>query len=255
MSRTPTPDGLGTVSAAKAGRIYDRAFSHEEAQALHEAGWSYNALAERYGVSPAGVRRVCDPAVRAKMDEDTQRWCRENRMADCLGGCGRRVWLMNKERSGYCARCVGAIRTADSVRENELRCSKCGEWKPDDDFLCTPNKHHSRREHKSTCRACENAARRDYRKRHVDHERAQSRNYKREKKRNTPMGNYVVLRKTDEGTWRELERVNAASRLHAIERIADSEGVYAAVNEGQLNELTVQQTLAFKVSRNGSDAA
>lgn len=250
MSRTATADGLGTISTAK-NRVYTRAFPHEEAQTLREAGWSYEALGQHYGVSAQAIRRVCDPAVRARMDEYTQDWQRDNRTADCLGGCGRRVWLMNKGRSGYCPTCHGVLRTADSVRETELRCSKCGEWKPDDGFYRSKNKNFSRRQRKPWCITCDNAHRVALRQKNRDREHAADNARKRRAKQ---MSKFVVLRKTDEGLWGELDRVDAASRQHAIEKVADGEGVYAAMTEGQLRELTVKQTMAFKVSSNGSAA-
>lgn len=44
----------------KRNRVYERAFDHEEAQRLRSEGWSYDDLAERFGVSltssPASVR-------------------------------------------------------------------------------------------------------------------------------------------------------------------------------------------------------
>lgn len=89
-------------------------FDHDEARRLRAAGWTYRALAARYGVSYSGVQRVCNPAVRARMNAHTNRRLRDKRQP-CLGGCGRLVWLHGPIiRSGYCPQCLAAKQRAET---------------------------------------------------------------------------------------------------------------------------------------------
>lgn len=231
---------LVTVSE-KRNRVYRRAFDHEEARALRADGWTYPALAERFGVSEAAVARVCDPEMRARIDAAANRWARENRRP-CRGGCGRLVWLQNRGRTGYCQSCFAELRAAAGVREGELRCSKCGGWKPDAEFA--RQKRKTRRGRRLWCRACETAARRANRNANPERERKYERDRKRKGK---AMARYVVMRKDEQGRWEEHGRVEATSRLHAVEMAADAAGKWVAVSAGQLTELEVKPTMAFKV--------
>lgn len=233
---------LVTVSE-KRNRVYRRAFDHEEAQALRADGWTYPALAERFGVSVTAVARVCDPEVRARMDAAAKGWLAENRRRPCRGGCGCLVWLQNKGRTGYCPSCFAELRAAAGVREGELRCSKCGGWKPDAEFGRAKRK--TRRGRRLWCRACESAARRA--RRHANPER--ERKYERDRKRKgKAMARYVVMRKDEQGRWEEHSTVEATSRLHAVEKAADAAGMWVAVSAGQLTEMEVKPAMAFRVA-------
>lgn len=240
---------LVTVSA-KRRRVYERAFDHDEARRLHGEGWGYSQLVDHFGVSEAAVRRVCDPAVAERMEAHALAWNREHSRAPCKGGCGTRVWRVGKtgrkKRSGYCPRCWAIRRTADAVRDGELLCLKCEQWKPDEDFYRAQRP--TRRGRKSWCKACENAARRAHRKANADQERKTNRDYKRREKR---MTKFIVLEKRPDGCWKSCDEVEASSRLHAVERVIDRPGTFAAVTAGQLTELVVEPVQAFKVVRNG----
>lgn len=238
---------LVTVSDKK-NRVYQRAFDHDEAQKLRAEGWTWQALTVHFGVSEAAVRRVCDPKVRERMAANGNDWHRAHRQP-CLGDCGALVWMTAPDRTGYCADCVSARRAAEAVRETELLCRKCGEWKPDAEF--TDDRRRTRRRGKRTfCRACDTAARRGHRRANQDRERTVDRERKRRGKR---MAKYVVMRKDEEGRWEERARTDATSRLHAIERVADDSGAWVAVTEGQLTVLEVQPAMAFKVVRPGQE--
>lgn len=228
--------------STKRDRIYERAFDHDEARSLREAGWSYGRLAEHFGVSETAVQRVCKPALRKRQDEQTKKWIKENRREPCRGGCGRLVWMMSKGRTGLCQACLAEQLAADGVRPEELLCRKCGAWKPDEEF--TRQERRTRRGRRSWCRGCETEARRRHRATHEEQERKTSREYKR---RGKPMSKFVVLRKEQDGRWAEHERVRAASRMAAVEQTADGEGVYAAVSEGQLREFPVREAVAFRI--------
>lgn len=170
---------LITVSK-KRKRTYLRAFDHDLARALRKQGWNYTQLAQRFDVSPTAVRRVCEPAVDERMQAAALQWIKNNKREPCRGGCGRRVYTTREERSGYCISCRSELRSAVNVRPDELRCTKCGEWKPDDAFFKrAEGKRRRYRTHH--CKVCSVAARRANRLANMERERARSRNYKRQK--------------------------------------------------------------------------
>ena len=241
-----------TVST-KRDRVYQRAFDHEAAQRLRAAGWTYPRLAEHFGVSETAVMRVCDPKQRERLDGNANRWI-YNQRKPCEGGCGKLVFAHQETRTGYCARCLAERRGLENVREDTLRCTKCGEWKPDDDFYKATKGSYARRGRKHMCRACEAKARREFRNRspeRQEHERALANNYKRKARK---MAKFAVLVKTDSGLWREVnDGIEAVSRLHAIEKVANAEGDYIAISASQLRPKAVRSTQAFKVVK-GDDA-
>ena len=104
--------------------------------------------------------------LRAKRNAYARVWMREHMRKPCLGGCGALVWTHMKGRTGYCIRCVKEREFGHNVRADTLRCTGCGEWKPDDAFYrATGRSAFVRRGRKSVCRKCENTSRREYRER------------------------------------------------------------------------------------------
>jgi hypothetical protein len=236
--------------STKRNRVYDRAFDHDEARELRKQGWSYGRLAEHFGVSPAAVMRVLDPATQKRMDEHTRKYAREHLREPCRGGCGRLVWVTDPDRSGYCVSCWRAGESAPNERDNELRCLKCGEWKPDSEFRLSRGRK-IRRGRFSWCRPCESRARDEHRKKN----RARALQYDREYKarKEGRMSKFVVLKQDGEKRWVEEARgVEAGSRKTAIERVADSEGVYAAMTEGQITGFPVKPVQRFGIVDNGA---
>lgn len=152
-------------------------FDHEKARELRAEGWTYVALANRFGVTPEAVRRVCIPEVAARMARAANKWAHNNRRAPCLGGCGRLVWTLNPDRTGYCVACLGALRTGPNVCDGELRCTTCDEWKPDSDFPA--NGPAGRRGRRHECRSCSTKRRREHRAANRERDRAYQREYKR----------------------------------------------------------------------------
>lgn len=236
---------LVTVSTKK-DRVYQRAFDHDLAREQRAEGWTWRRIAEYHGVSMTAVERVVKPGVRARMNEHVRRnW--EKKRKPCKGGCGRRIWDHfgpTRQVSGYCPTCFGELRAAPNVRPDALRCTKCGEWKPDEDF--GEQKRNTRRGRRTWCRACESANRRAIRHANAERERAYTRNQKRKGK---PMTDFIVLRKSGEG-WEEIGQADASSRLHAVEKLAGDKGTYAAISAGQIMEV-VPQTLLKVVNANG----
>jgi hypothetical protein len=158
---------LETVST-KNNRVYRRAFDHDEARRLRADDpktWTHAALGRYFDVSPTAVERVLKPQTNERMLATAAQSARDTR-EPCKGGCGALVWRhgnRNRARSGYCPTCRGEQVAAPNVHDTELRCTKCGEWKPDDEFSHWSRA--SRRGRKSHCRVCESAARADHRRR------------------------------------------------------------------------------------------
>lgn len=140
-----------------------RKFDHDEARRLRAEGLFYREIAERFGVSTQAVLRACDPRVRARMDMASAERHRRNRKP-CKGGCGRLVWMhmTGRNPTGYCIQCLD---TSTSVRETTLRCSECGEWKPDAEFGWA-GRNKARRFRHAYCKPCQAPTRQAYRERH-----------------------------------------------------------------------------------------
>lgn len=156
---------VSLVTVGKNGQIYPRKFDHEEAARLRADGWTYQRLADHFGVSVPGMMRVLNPNVRAKFDAHARRNILRKRRP-CKGGCGKLVWAhyTNREITGFCPGCLGRER-AESVGDTTLLCSNCEQWKPDDEFVSDRNQKARRGRH-NICRACQPAVRQAYRERH-----------------------------------------------------------------------------------------
>lgn len=248
--------GLEMVSN-KRNRVYVRKFDHEEAQRLFAEGHKAPALAERFGVSTAAVMRVVDPKIRRRMDQQTQTYARRKR-ALCKGGCGRRVWAHGQnKRTGYCQKCYLEELGKGFARDGELRCSECGEWKPDDRFPRVRSRGSlaPRRGRKSGCVDCDTKRRRKYRKAHPEREREVNRKASdRKMKERYGMNTYVVLEKNGDGGYHELQRVQAASLVQAVELSAKGEGDFVAVLESRFQPMHVEPVVRLSVVSTGADS-
>lgn len=232
--------------STKNARVYQRAFDHDECRALREADpkrWTYAELGRHFGVSRVAVNRVLDPRLAERMAANAARVNREKR-EPCKGDCGTLVWRhgsLSQDRTGYCPACYGQLRTAADVRDTELRCRKCGEWKPDDDF--TPRPRATRRGRRSHCRDCETAARKAHRKANPEATRTADTNRKR---RDLPMSTFIVLCRNGNG-WKEHAEVEATTQMAAIEKAATDAGDYVAISAKQV--FRVEPVTALKVVR------
>ena len=65
------------------------------------------------------------------------------------------------------------------------------------------------------------------------------------------MAKSVVMLQDDQERWVVRGEVDAASRMHAIERVADDSGQWIAVSRGQMNPMEVQPAMAFRVVKDG----
>lgn len=166
-----TAGGFGVAVAAGGGCVSDvvvalaglwgavpvsapRRFDWEEARRLRSLGWSYQRIADRLGVSSPSVRLACDERARARMAAARARWRRSGRCPRCWAPATRYA-------GGVSALCRGcwARRQATSVRDNELRCVDCGEWKPDREFALN-RAAPARRGRHPVCRPCGTVRRR-----------------------------------------------------------------------------------------------
>lgn len=158
-----------------------RKFDHDEARARYMAGERISALAREFGVTYNAVLYVVDDRARARSRQNNKEWHRSHR-ASCRGGCGRLVWVTtHRSATGYCRRCFGLVR-AESVDDTTLRCSLCGEWKPDKDFPRSSD-NIARRFRHDRCRTCQTVARRTHRAQMTDEQRELVRERDRMRKR------------------------------------------------------------------------
>lgn len=145
---------MSTVNVGRNGRVYQRKFDHEQARARHAAGETMAALAREYGVSPAAVRRAVDDKFRVASDARTSARLASGVCPDCGAPCTNRPGTT-------CVPCRDR-KQATSVRDGELRCQRCREWKPDDAFPHNSAKKCRRGRH-GVCRGCQPAMRREAR--------------------------------------------------------------------------------------------
>lgn len=257
MSTTDsTAQESGLITVGRNNRRYKRKFDHDLARELYAQGESRAALARRFGVSENGIRRVLDPVFRAKFDQRTNEYLRRTHRFPCEGGCGTLVWQVTRERSGFCAKCSAIAAAAPNVRPTELRCTKCGEWKPDEEFpVNNQATTDARRRRLSQCRSCSNAARRDYRRRHHQLERERDRARKNKYRKGKPVATqtYLVL-KQEGGGWTEIGRAVASTPLLAAEEVAEGAGTFVAVAEGHILDVA-PVTILKAVSRKNSKTA
>jgi len=136
-------------------------FDRDEARQLRAAGLSYAAIGARLGVSQAAIARVLNPTTRQKEREANRSYYRKRPCHYCGGECS---WNPHSKRGHPVPRCrkCASDQKRTTVRSDTLKCLRCGEWKPDDDF---PHSSYNvrRRGRHSFCRPCGTLARQEYR--------------------------------------------------------------------------------------------
>lgn len=247
------------VYSAKKNRWYERKFDHDKARRLHLQGMAIAEIARRLGVSATAVDRVTNPERARQMDEQTKKFMWKHRRKPCKGGCGRLVWTTEKGRTGMCLRCVGKLQTRNEVREGELKCKRCGEWKPDEEFPLAKFQNRkagrvrggiSRRYRHSWCRPCSAAVRREHRQRFPGSQQAYDRRRELDRKEDRRQNmEYVVLRKEEDGVYRDVGHAETTSADTAIEEVADQEGEYVAVSLARFEVVEVAPTTSLRVRR------
>jgi hypothetical protein len=146
-------------------RVYVRKFDWDEARRLRAEGWSYQAIAERLGVSASAVWQVLTGARRKAEYRERNREAlrRLYRGKGSCADCGGPIWLHTARKHPRCTDCAAKRKTV-TVRPDTLRCFSCGEWKPDALFPYSRS-HRSRRGHHGACRACQAKVRQAHRER------------------------------------------------------------------------------------------
>jgi hypothetical protein len=139
-------------------RVYTRKFDWDEARRLYDGGLSYAAIGVRLGVSHGAVYFALNEAARKRMAARNSQWQREGVCAECGTGCSRNA----SRKVTRCSVCANK-RRATTVRENELSCRCCKEWKPYNAFPMGGNHARSGRHH--DCRVCLTEAKRAWRER------------------------------------------------------------------------------------------
>jgi hypothetical protein len=223
--------------------LLPRVFDHDECRRLRAEDpkrWTFKELAAHFDVSSAAVSRVLNPQTRARMDRNSLAWARRQR-APCKGGCGTLVWrhgVQGRARTGYCLRCL-ALQRSKSVRADTLLCTRCKQWKPDEQF---PHRNDavSRRGRATLCRPCQTIARREYRNSTPERrlrDRLQQRDYRREKK-GALMATFIVLKQINETTFKKLTEMDGYSDIDVIERAATEPGTYLAFSDSRFRTVT-----------------
>ncbi len=160
----------------KNGRVYCRTVNYQVIRERYAAGETVTEIARDIGFSFAGVKRIVDPAFSAKLYAVSQ----ASLMSGTCPDCGKEGTFKHKGVSSRCRDCASRA-LATSVREGELRCYRCREWKPDAEF---PNssKNKARRGRHKNCRLCNTTLRREHRHRNPEAAKAYDREYKRRRR-------------------------------------------------------------------------
>jgi hypothetical protein len=138
-----------------------RKFDWDAAKRMRKSGMTYPAIAEHFGVSVTAIARVCDSRYRSRMDAAAAAYQRRGVCVDC----GTRI-SSNVSRPVYRCKPCSALHRATNVRDTELRCVTCKEWKPDNDYPYSRSARPTHRGRHKTCRTCLTGLRRDYRDKH-----------------------------------------------------------------------------------------
>lgn len=149
-------------------RVYVRKFDWDEARQLRAQGWSWQRLADRFGVSTTAVARVCDEATRERLAANLERWQRGGVCDDCGGPMNR---ISRRAGSKRCKSCAyqAALTT---VRGDSVWCYDCKQWKPRSEFQANRSTRKTAGGIHRQCRACNTAAKREWRHRNPGHEAA-----------------------------------------------------------------------------------
>lgn len=171
-----------------------RRFDHDEAIELRAAGWTWVALAGRYGVTPDAVSQAVRRATDPEWAERQRMYKRAYRLSAECYDCGAACTRMSRPSQGafgvaLCTLCANKRRRTRFVFDDAgevvgARCSGgCGEIRPLDEFPggiryrdVRPNGVHR------TCRACHTRRRREQRARNPEADRAYDRAYRRRKR-------------------------------------------------------------------------
>lgn len=153
--------GSNLATIGKNGRIYPRKFDHEEARRRFKRGENIADLAHELGVTWAAVSFAVD-----RHRRNANLLLKAEQMSSHCATCGEPCsWNRYQQAEPRCLDCFDKARTT-SVRENELLCFGCRNWKPDNDFPHSAARHcHKRRGRHNCCRVCGSEMKRAWRER------------------------------------------------------------------------------------------
>jgi hypothetical protein len=138
-----------------------RTFDWDNAARLREQGLTHAEIATRLGVPKSSVYYALSPETRARNTKRTAEWQRSGKCPNCGKPASR-----NHSTGQHLCRACASARQATSVRDDELRCSRCQQWKPDAEFPSDRNyRYAARRFHHSRCRPCSTETKREWRER------------------------------------------------------------------------------------------
>lgn len=138
-----------------------RKFDWDEAKRRYQAGESQVEIARSVGVSITAVRFALYPLERASSRKRRAEWQRQAVCAVCGGQCSR---TSGQDPASYrCRDCFNKAQ-AISVRDNELQCMTCRQWKHDTEFFHNRSLT-LRRGRGKVCRVCDTALRQARRER------------------------------------------------------------------------------------------
>lgn len=153
---------IGVTVSTKRNRVYPHRFDHDLARRMRAEGATLKAIAEVMGVTPAAVKHACDEEERRRSIARRLEWMQQAACPEC-GAQTTRTTVGGDSRCRACS----TKAMATSVRDGELRCVTCQEWKPDHGFPRNRAKKGTlRRGRHTSCRACQTKARQAYRERH-----------------------------------------------------------------------------------------
>jgi hypothetical protein len=137
-------------------------YSWARIRKLHELGHPNREIAKRLGCDATTVRRVLSDKAIVRYRRHQQQNPRSNYIGNTCADCGKPI-TGQEHHTHRCQDCFGAsCRT--TIRDDELRCRRCGEWKPDDGFPMNRYETSRRGRHRA-CRPCNTITRRETRAR------------------------------------------------------------------------------------------
>jgi hypothetical protein len=154
-------------------RVYKRKFDWDEAARLRALGLSYRAIGNRLGVSDSAVEYALKPERRARLAVTGRRWI----MSGVCPDCGKQGTTRPEygQGSGRCRDC--ANRAMAHGDDTHAKCFCCKRWLPHSEFTKGSQRKSLGGLH-SFCRECQTAAKRDWRHRNLERQRAYDRAYK-----------------------------------------------------------------------------
>jgi hypothetical protein len=139
--------------------VYVRKFDWDEARRRHAAGETLAEIARDLGVTPNAVRFAVNDRARIRAELRASAW----QMLGACPDCGARASRNGTDGQHRCTACAAKLK-ATSVRDRELQCMRCREWKHDNEFPFSRAEPQRRGRHKQ-CRPCQTEAKRAYRER------------------------------------------------------------------------------------------